>query len=221
MASNAHRAKKHPYLNRSTALLALVLLFFTQLLPAKALFGYSETKQDKLEAVTHWVQLLIRHIKEDTPEGNCSSREFNRCHLNNWMIFIDQIRSLPKHQQITAINQYANKKEYVIDLENYATPDYWAIVKEFLFQGGDCEDYAITKLFTMRELGYDIEMARIVVLQDTNLNIPHAVLALYVDGDILILDNQLQTVVSHSSIAHYIPLYAVNENAWWIYTPPY
>ncbi|MCW8945158.1 MAG: hypothetical protein OQL27_10330, partial [Sedimenticola sp.] len=116
MKSNAHKADKHPYLKLSTALLALVLLISTQWLSAKALFGYSETKQDELEAVTHWVQLLIRHLKEDTPEGDCTSREFNRCHLNNWMIFIDQIKSLPKQQQIKAINQYANKKEYVIDL---------------------------------------------------------------------------------------------------------
>ncbi len=200
-------------------LLIVILATISTNAAASTLFGYKETQQKSLQTVSHWVKLVARHIKEDTPEGDCGSQSFNRCHLRSWMAFLDQIRHLPRTEQLTAINQYANRKKYIIDLENYSTPDYWAIVKEFLFKGGDCEDYAITKLFSMRELGYSIDMARIVVLQDTNLNIPHAVLAFYTDDDILILDNQIQTIESHRNIAHYIPLYAVNESRWWIYSP--
>ncbi len=210
---------------KTTTAYPLILILLAAILcplnlsASPTLFGYKETEQKTLKTVTHWIKLLDRHIKEDTPEGDCSSRDFNRCHLRSWMAFLEKTRDMPRAEQIKAINQYANKKNYVIDLENYSTPDYWAIVKEFLFQGGDCEDYAITKLFSMRELGYNVDIARIVILQDTNLNIPHAVLALYTGSDILILDNQIQSIVSHRSIAHYIPLYAVNEDAWWIYSP--
>lgn len=106
-----------------------------------------------------------------------------------------------------------------MDMANYGQEDYWAIAKEFFYNGGDCEDYAITKFFSLRWLGIDKDTLRIVILQDTNLRIAHAVLAVSYNNDILILDNQTQKVVSHRTIAHYLPLYSVNEKKWWLHLP--
>jgi predicted transglutaminase-like cysteine proteinase len=107
----------------------------------------------------------------------------------------------------------------VLDFDNYGLEDYWAIPHEFLFNGGDCEDYAITKLLSLRWLGYSADKLRIVVLQDTNLRIAHAVLAFGADDDILILDNQVEEVLSHQSIVHYVPVYSVSEFQWWMHAP--
>ena len=60
---------------------------------------------------------------------------------------------------------------------------------------------------------------RIVILQDTNLRIAHAVLAVARENDIFILDNQTKEVISHNDIAHYLPLFSVNENKWWLHLP--
>jgi predicted transglutaminase-like cysteine proteinase len=186
---------------------------------APALFGYQETRQVDIALFKQWLDALERHIQLDVPEADCAEIRFNACHLREWYAFIDSIRAEPLATQLQRINDYANRKRYVLDLDNYGVPDYWAVAREFLYNGGDCEDYAITKLFSLRWLGIETERLRIVVLQDTNLRIPHAVLAVYADGDIFILDNQIRQVVKHRDIVHYVPVYSINEAHWWIHTP--
>ena len=58
---------------------------------------------------------------------------------------------------------------------------------------------------------------RIVIVQDLNLKVAHAILAVYVDGTIKILDNQIKQVVDAETIRHYRPIYSVNEDAWWLH----
>lgn len=181
------------------------------------LFGYQQSLQSGTAIFGQWVQALERHVLMDVPEGDCEAPRLNRCHLKNWLTFLDTLRALPAAEQLDAVNRYANRKDYVLDIDNYGVEDYWAIPKEFLYNNGDCEDYAITKLFSLRWLGYDPERLRIVVLQDTNLRIPHAVLAVADHDDILILDNQIQEVISHRKIVHYAPVYSINESHWWIH----
>jgi len=207
----------------------LPYLFLLLLLPPPALssasadfnhlFGYTAQPQQSMNYLPQWLSVLERHLIQDVPEGNCTDTFFNRCHLKNWLLFLETIRAKPLLEQINAVNLYANKKSYILDPANYGQEDYWAIAREFLYNGGDCEDYAITKFFSLRWLGIDTDALRIVILQDTNLRIAHAVLAVSYGNDILILDNQTQRVVSHQQIAHYLPLYSVNENKWWLHLP--
>ncbi len=183
------------------------------------LFGYKESLQTDLGLFRQWLRVMERHIIEDTPEGACTERRLNRCHLREWRAFLEGLQGLPQAEQLQRVNRFANRRTYVLDIDNYGVPDYWAIVREFLDNGGDCEDYAITKLFSLRWLGYPPERLRIVVLQDTNLRIPHAVLAVYSGDDIFILDNQIEAVVDHRQIVHYVPVYSINEQHWWIHAP--
>lgn len=151
--------------------------------------------------------------------ASCRSTQFNQCHLKQWQSFLKDIKHLPVIQQIKQVNRYANEKKYILDIENYGIADYWATPKEFLVNNGDCEDYAIIKMLSMKWLGYDIDMMRVVVVQDTNLRIPHAVMAIENNNDILILDNQIDEVISHADIFHYVPVYSVNESHWWMHVP--
>lgn len=183
------------------------------------LFGSSQTEQTDIRVFSQWIQVLERHLREDVPEGDCTETKLNRCHLTQWLKFLESIKKLPREEQLERVNHYANSKRYVLDIDNYGVEDYWAISREFLFNGGDCEDYAITKLFSLRWLKYPIDDLRIVVLQDTNLRIPHAVLAVARGNDIAILDNQISEVVSHHDIVHYRPVYSINEAHWWIHLP--
>jgi predicted transglutaminase-like cysteine proteinase len=201
--------------------LALIGFFFTTSVAAfpPNLFGYRQSQQTDIRVFSQWVQVLERQILDDAPEGNCQARTFNRCHLKNWQAFLDRIRTLPRDKQLDKVNQYANNRPYILDIENYGLEDYWAIPRELLYNGGDCEDYAITKLYSLRWLGFPIEDLRIVVLQDTNLRIPHAVLAVTSKKEIYILDNQIEEVIPHHQIVHYSPVYSINEKHWWIHTP--
>ncbi|MSO74947.1 MAG: hypothetical protein EXQ99_07390 [Alphaproteobacteria bacterium] len=107
-----------------------------------------------------------------------------------------------------------NEAPYITDIRNYGVDDYWATPKQFLYRDGDCEDYAIAKYMSFRSLGYTPDDLRLVVLQDNNLHITHAVLVTYLDGSTLVLDNQIKQVVEHSRIRHYSLYYSINETGW-------
>ena len=95
--------------------------------------------------------------------------------------------------------------------------DYWATPSELFARGGDCEDYAIAKFFALRSLGFDNKNLRLVVLQDLEKGIAHAVLIVHFGHQDLILDNQLTSTVPADQIRHYKPIYSINENHWWLH----
>ncbi len=183
------------------------------------IFGYQEIQKKNLSLFPQWLSVLERHLLNISDSSSCQSQQFNQCHLKQWQAFLKSIKSLPVMQQIKSVNTYANQKEYILDIENYGIADYWATPKEFLVSHGDCEDYAIIKMLSMKWLGYDIGAMRVVVVQDTNLRVPHAVMAIKNNNDIFILDNQIEEVISHADIFHYVPVYSVNEDNWWMHVP--
>jgi predicted transglutaminase-like cysteine proteinase len=191
--------------------------------PARAfpadLFGYAQEPQQRLADFPQWLRVIERHLADDLRDGDCKSRVINRCHLAEWRRFIEQTRALPVQEQLKAVNRHANSRDYVLDLDNYGVEDHWAIPREFLNNGGDCEDYAITKFFSLRWLGLPTEDLRLVIVQDTNLRVPHAVLAVARGAEVYILDNQVQAVLSHRDVVHYAPVFSINESHWWIHLP--
>ena len=186
---------------------------------ASGLFGYQENIRTNLSLFPQWLSVLERNITQYTPDGNCETNRLDQCHLKKWQNFLTRIQSLPQREQLIAVNQFANEHEYILDIENYGIDDYWATPKEFLYNNGDCEDYAIIKMLSLKKLGFDMKKIRLVVLQDTNLRTPHAVLAVESPSDTLIMDNQIDEVISHKYIMHYVPVYAVNEKKWWMFLP--
>ncbi len=197
-------------------------IFLFVLLPEvvlAGLFGYQSNERENLKLFPQWLSVLERNIKQKALEGNCENNRLDHCHVRDWLRFLKSIQSLSKMQQINKVNLYANEHDYLLDIENYGVKDYWATPREFLYNNGDCEDYAITKMLSLKMLGFNMQSIKLVVLQDTNLKIPHAVLALYIKDDILIMDNQVDEVISHKHILHYVPVYAVNEKKWWMFLP--
>ena len=187
---------------------------------ADALFHHQALAQSSgIETFGQWMRVLERHLTEDVPKGDCRATTYNRCHLRAWQAFLESQRGESRRKQLEAVNRFANRLPYVLDIDNYGQQDYWAIVREFLDRGGDCEDYAITKYFSLKWLGMPPERLRIVILQDTNLRIPHAVLSVDLDGRHYILDNQVAQVVTDEEIVHYVPVYSINERGWWMYLP--
>jgi predicted transglutaminase-like cysteine proteinase len=212
--------KKH--LTASWILLKITLFFMSLLACSMAnagLFGYQEMQRTNLQIFPQWLSALERHIKTSAPEGNCETRKLDTCHIRHWHDFLKSIDKLPALEKIKRVNKFANQQQYILDIENYGVADYWAAPRQFLYNNGDCEDYAITKMLSLKQLGFSSQSMRLVVLQDTNLRIPHAVLAVYHNGDALIMDNQIEEVVSHRNIVHYVPIYSVSESKWWMYLP--
>jgi len=203
--------------------ITLFLLVNTSVWSANAqssrLFGYAQIQKQNLDIFPQWLSVIERHLLNIKDLKSCQSSSFNQCHLNLWQSFLQKIKQLPVIEQIKQVNHYANNKAYTLDIENYGIADYWATPKEFLLNSGDCEDYAIIKMLSMKWLGHDVNSMRVVVVQDTNLRVPHAVMAIEKNNDILILDNQIEEVISHSDIYHYVPVYSVNQGHWWMHVP--
>lgn len=95
------------------------------------------------------------------------------------------------------------------------TADYWATPLEFMRSSGDCEDFSIAKFMALRQLGMRNEDLRIVVLTDQIRRTIHAALAVYVPGEILILESLSNIIFSHRSYGHYIPHFSLNETGVW------
>ena len=184
------------------------------------LFGTVEIRTTNLKPFPKWTGMLDRMFAEQgSTEGPCNSAAFNKCHREHWQALIDQQTGKPLLQQLQSVNSFMNDKRYIVDPINWGVNDYWATPKQFFSKYGDCEDYAIAKYVTLKRLGLATEDMRIVVLQDLNLGIAHAVLAVFVNDRVMILDNQIKQVVNAQTIRHYRPIFSINEEAWWLHRP--
>ena len=150
---------------------------------------------------------------------------FNRCAadpeycwtpvLKNWRKIITSASKLNRAGQLKAVNDFFNRWPYKEDRELYGFSEYWATPREFMMRSGDCEDYAIAKYFALRKLGYGKDELRIVVLMDRIRGIGHAVLAVYQENGIIILDSLSDLILPHSRYKHYVPQYSMNETTRW------
>lgn len=184
-----------------------------------SLFGSRETISNNISPFVKWTTLLAKEpVDRRRMQSDCNSVGPG-CLYNQWRELIKRARTLPKFQQLSYINREMNRGRYILDPQNWGKDDYWESVYEFLTRDGDCEDYAIAKYMTLKEIGVSPQDMRIVVLQDYNLNLMHAVLAVKLDGANYILDNQLQQVVRDTAIHHYEPIYSINEYHWWRHLP--
>lgn len=175
------------------------------------LFGTKEIHSTNLKMFPKWRGTLDRFHDELQSCGP------DKCKKKQWDALIAQLRDKDLMAQLREVNVKLNDKRYITDPVNWNLPDYWATPFQFLRKNCDCEDYAISKYMALRELGVPAEDMRIVVLNDLNLGIAHAVLAVYVNGKPYILDNQTSKVVPANAIHHYQPVYSINEDGWWLH----
>jgi len=218
-----HDARHMPLIRRVLILLGLVA--FTAMATPTAhasdsvkLFGTREVRSTNLKPFPKWTGMLERYFDDrELPEGNCSAMTFNKCHLERWQTFLGGLTELSVAQQLEAINGFMNEAPYIADIRNWGVDDYWETPGQFFVRFGDCEDYAISKYMSLRSLGFAVNQMRIAVVQDLNLNVAHAVLVVYIDGEGFVLDNQIEQVIAQSKVHHYRPYYTINENAWWLH----
>ena len=128
---------------------------------------------------------------------------------------IKQQQGVRQIDQLRTVNSFINQWHYRADERNYGKSDYWASPSEFFKRSGDCEDYAIAKFVTLRQMGFSADQLRLVVVNDVRRNLAHAVLAAYVGHNVYILDNLNNQVRPQSSVSEYAPYYSVNEQARW------
>lgn len=173
------------------------------------LFGTIEFKKP-LDTLPGWLDVIKRNSQDYVfvPDKTFIAS-------TTWEKLKAQAQNLDIMGKLRLINEFWNRQPYREDIVNWHKEDYWAIPAQFIRKSGDCEDYAIAKYFTLKELGVDPSRMRIVVLWDNIRNLAHAVLAVYVNEEIYILDNVSNVILSHSRIRNYKPQFSVNEFGRW------
>jgi len=94
----------------------------------------------------------------------------------------------------------------VSDETQRGVPDRWSDPLETLnSNAGDREDYAIVKYAALLAAGVSKDSAKIVVLRNRLPNEHHAVVAVRIDSQWLILDNRILTLVRDVDVRGAIP----------------
>ncbi|MDR3358537.1 MAG: transglutaminase-like cysteine peptidase [Desulfovibrio sp.] len=173
------------------------------------IFGTVEFKRP-LSSLPGWLNVLSRN------KGDPVFTDGRRLAKNvTWDQFREQAKKFQGLDLLRFVTKFWNSWPYKEDIVNWGVEDYWEIPAEFLQRSGDCEDYAIIKYFTLKELGIPPEDMRIVVVRDTIRNLGHAVLIVYMQNDAYVLDNLSNVVLSNTRFRHYSPQYSVNEFGRW------
>ncbi|MGI9416430.1 MAG: transglutaminase-like cysteine peptidase [Geminicoccaceae bacterium] len=196
------------------AILAIAAVGTTLAAPAAAqspaLFNTVEYRTNDLDALPKWKATLAKVAKERKTYATSSSKA-----VKAWQAMIRGNSGERQIDQLKTVNHFINQWRYRADNYNYKQSDYWASPAEFFSRSGDCEDYAIAKYVTLRQMGFSANQLRLVVVKDLNQNLAHAVLAAYVDDEVFILDNVNGRVRPQAEVTEYAPYYSVNEQARW------
>jgi predicted transglutaminase-like cysteine proteinase len=183
---------------------------------APKIFGTKEVRTRGVQKFKKWTGVLQRYQGDRKKEARpCKPSLLNPCDIAKWLAFTRDVAKKPKRQQLDAVNAYMNKRRYIVDPKNYGKRDYWATPKQFFNKNGDCEDYAISKYISLLHAGFDPDAMRIVIVKDLNLKVAHGILVVYLDGEALVLDNQIPKVINAKRIRHYKPVYSINKKHWW------
>ena len=181
------------------------------------LFGSLEFESKSLKALPQWRRVLASFPAERAAFDRCLAdpAACTSPTLKNWRRMVRSTAGLAPREKLAAVNGFFNRFPYRHDAALYGRSEYWATPREFMLRSGDCEDYVIAKYFALRALGFGRDALRVVVLMDRIRGIGHAVLAVYLADDILILDNLSSLIVSHSRYQHYVPQVSMNETTRW------
>lgn len=138
----------------------------------------------------------------------------------------DSMMESSKNQKILNklknVNDFFNKIKYKSDLAHWKKKDYWATPFEFMGTGaGDCEDYAIAKYFSLRELGVPDEKLRITYVtyrrSNSKYEQAHMVLTYYhtPGATPVVLDNINKTLKLATKRPDLKPVYSFNATGLW------
>jgi predicted transglutaminase-like cysteine proteinase len=185
-----------------------------------ALFGTHETYSPGIERFYKWTGMLQRWAVERREASHpCELGRTTGCEPREWRRIVDLLTPLELRAKLEAVNMLVNRYPYIPSAANWLEPNHWETPFEFLARSGQCQDYAIAKFMLLRAAGVPNELLRVVVLRDRRLNLDHAVTVAYVEGEALMLDNQIPDVVPVARIHHYEPYYSINETGWWLHDP--
>ena len=145
--------------------------------------------------------------------------------FRDWRQLIDDSKSLEARDKLKRINEFFNRKLlFLDDIKVWGQTDYWATPLETLAKGqGDCEDFTISKYFTLLSAGMPNEQLRLIYVKAriggpaSNVTQAHMVLAWYEtpDAEPLLLDNLITDIRPASRRPDLQPVFSFNSMGIW------
>jgi len=138
--------------------------------------------------------------------------------LLGWQEFVRRTEgpsAAAETQLLAPVNRFFNRVRSMSDQDLWGVEDYWATPAEMLsINGADCEDFAIAKYFTLKELGIPVARLRLVYATTWLSKNAHLVLAYYPAGgaDPLILDNVEERIKPAGDRPDLIPVFTFNDD---------
>ena len=142
--------------------------------------------------------------------------------VKGWFTLMQLAGQVGEKEKLKLVNDYFNRIPNISDEAHWASADYWATPLELIGTlGGDCEDFALAKYFTLRELGVPDERLRLTYvrayLSVTREMQRHMVLTYHPapQADPLVLDNLVNTISTAAERKDLAPTYSFNGAKLW------
>ncbi len=129
---------------------------------------------------------------------------------------MNALASSSERNKIYKVNSFFNQSRYITDIKLWGISDYWATRTEFIGKGaGDCEDFAIAKYFTLKQLGVPEKKLFFTYVKALKYNQAHMVLTYYKTPDSipLVLDSLTNKILPATSRRDLRPVYSFNGQA--------
>ena len=125
-------------------------------------------------------------------------------------------RQAPKIEQLRLVNGSLNERiRYRHDI---GSSDRWSTATETLSQSaGDCEDYVIAKLQTLKLLGVPERDLFMTIGHDGVAGAVHAVLVARVEGQFFVLDNRTSRLIPHNRYQGFYPIMTFGTESRWLH----
>lgn len=137
-----------------------------------------------------------------------------------WLDILKELEQESEWSKLHNINNFFNQQiEYHLDEVFWGKKDYWASPIETLGRGGgDCEDYAIAKYFSLISLGVPEEKLRLMYVRQLTVDMPHMVLIYFKEASSipLVLDNFNPKVLPATKRSDLKPIYSFNGHGLWL-----
>lgn len=132
---------------------------------------------------------------------------------------ITDASALSETERLDRVNRFFNRLDYASDHALWDQKDYWATPFEVLgLNAADCEDYALSKYFTLLSMGVEEARLRVTYVKSLTLNEAHMVLAYYPqpEAEPWILDNLSDDISPAGARSDLVPVYSFNGADLWL-----
>lgn len=147
--------------------------------------------------------------------------------IRNWRTGIGSVaQDAADTEKLRVMNNFFNiRVRFSDDQSIWGQSDYWATPLESLVKAaGDCEDFAIAKYISLKQLGIAPEKLRLTYVKariggpGSNLTQAHMILAYYAtpDAEPLILDNLINDIRPASRRNDLTPVFSFNSEGLWV-----